>query len=47
LFRAGLLAEDEGVTAIGIPAETSWISLRINYFLREIAGVWAYWILGA
>lgn len=44
LFRAGLLAQDEGVTAIGIPAETSWISLRINYFFREIAGVWAYWV---
>ena len=47
LFRAGLMAQDEGVTAVGIPATTSWISLRINYFLREIAGVWAYWILGA
>lgn len=47
LFRAGLLAGDEGVEAVGIPAETSWISLRLNYFLREIAGVWAYWLLGA
>lgn len=46
LFRAGLFAADEGVTSVGIPAKTSWISLRINYFLREIAGVWAYWVFG-
>lgn len=46
LFRAGLMAQDEGVRAIGIPAETTWITLRINYFLREIVAVWAYCILG-
>jgi uncharacterized SAM-binding protein YcdF (DUF218 family) len=46
LFRAGLMAGDEGVTALGIPARTSWISLRINYFLREIVAVWAYWVFG-
>jgi uncharacterized SAM-binding protein YcdF (DUF218 family) len=42
LFRAGLFAADEGVEALGIPAKTTWVSLRLNYFLREIAGVWAY-----
>ena len=42
LFRAGLFAADEGVNAVGIPAQTSWVSLRINYFLREIVAVWAY-----
>ena len=46
LYRAGLFARDCGVEAIGIPAETSWISIRINYFLREVAGVWHYLILG-
>ena len=46
LFRAGLFAEDCGVTAVGIPAKTQWLSLRINYFLREVAGVWHYFILG-
>ncbi|MBO5892540.1 MAG: YdcF family protein [Oscillospiraceae bacterium] len=46
LFRAGLFAEDCGVTAVGIPARTQWVSLRINYFLREVAGVWHYLILG-
>jgi uncharacterized SAM-binding protein YcdF (DUF218 family) len=46
LFRAGLFAADEGVQAVGIPAKTSWLSLRINYFLREIVAVWAYWVFG-
>ena len=46
LFRAGLFAKDCGVTAVGIPAKTQWVSLRINYFLREVAGVWHYLILG-
>lgn len=46
LFRAGLFAKECGVTALGIPAETSRVSLRINNYLREIAGVWHYIILG-
>ena len=46
LYRAGLLAGSEGVTSYGIPARTSWVTLRINYFLREIAAVWYYTLLG-
>ena len=46
LFRAGLFAKDCGVTAVGIPAKTQWFSLRVNYFLREVAGMWHYLILG-
>ncbi len=46
LFRAGLFARDCGVEAVGIPAKTSWLSIRLNYFLREVAGVWHYIILG-
>ena len=46
LYRAGLFAKDCGVTAVGIPAKTQWFSLRVNYFLREVAGVWHYLILG-
>ncbi len=46
LFRAGLFARDCGVEAVGIPAKTSWVSIRINYFLREAAGVWHYLLLG-
>ena len=46
LFRAGLLARECGVTASCVPARTSWFTLRLNYFLREVAGVWHYLILG-
>ena len=46
LYRAGLFAKDCGVEAIGIPAATSWPSIRLNYFLREAAGVWHYILLG-
>ena len=44
LYRAGLMAADRGLTSTGIPAATSWLSLRINYFLREIVAVWYYLI---
>ncbi len=46
LFRAGLFAREQGVTAVGIPGKTEKVSLRINYFLREIAGVWHYYVFG-
>lgn len=46
LFRAGMFAREENVVSCGIPARTSWVSLRINYFLREIVAVWYYIILG-
>lgn len=45
LFRAGLMAEEHGLRATGIPATTAWVPLRINYHLREIAAVW-YYLLG-
>ncbi len=46
LFRAGLFAQACGIEAVGIPARTGWLSIRINYYLREAAGVWHYLILG-
>ena len=46
LYRAGLLARAENITSYGIPARTSWVTLRINYFLREIVAVWYYTLLG-
>ena len=46
LFRASLFAKEHGVEFVGIPAETTKISLKINYFLREVAGVWHYILLG-
>ena len=45
LYRAGLFAREQGLTCVGIPAKTSRVFLRTNYFLREIAAVW-YVILG-
>lgn len=46
LYRAGLMAKAMGTETHGIPAQTGWITLRINYFLREIAAVWRFQIFG-
>jgi len=46
IFRAKCFAEDLGLAPVGIPAKTSWASIRINYYLREIAAVWKYLVLG-
>lgn len=44
LYRAGLYAKEASIDAVLIPAKTSWGHLHLNYFLREIFGVWAYYI---
>ena len=46
IFRATRFARDLGSQPAGIPAKTSWVTLRINYYLREIVAVWKYWVLG-
>ncbi len=46
LFRASLLAEAQGVETVGIPAQSTRFSQKINHFMREVAGVWHYIILG-
>ena len=46
LFRASLLAEKCNVDFVGIPAETSRFSQKVNHFMREVAGVWHYILLG-
>lgn len=46
LFRASLLAEKCDVEFVGIPAETSRFSQKVNHFMREVAGVWHYLLLG-
>lgn len=46
LCRARMIARDQGIEPVMIPAETTWVSLRINYYLREVAGVWHHIILG-
>lgn len=46
LFRASLFARECGVEFCGVPAKTTILSLKLNYFLREAAGVWHYILLG-
>ena len=46
LFRASLFAKACDVEFVGIPAKTSRWGQRINHFMREVAGVWHYLILG-
>ena len=46
LFRASLFAEACGVEFVGIPARTSRASQMVNHFMREVAGVWHYILLG-
>ena len=46
LFRASLFADECGVEAVGIPGKTGDFIHFLNYYLREIAGVWHYIILG-
>lgn len=45
LFRASLFAKECGVEFAGIPADSTW-SQKINHFIREVAGVWHFLILG-
>ena len=46
LFRASLFAKKCGVDFVGIPARTSRIPQMVNHFMREVAGVWHYLLLG-
>ena len=46
LFRASLFADACNVDSVLIPAQTSRLSQKINHFMREVAGVWHYLILG-
>ncbi|OQB23459.1 MAG: hypothetical protein BWY11_01834 [Firmicutes bacterium ADurb.Bin182] len=45
LFRAGLVAKEEGLTAFGIGAETKWYLLP-NNCLREYVAIWMYFLTG-
>lgn len=47
IFRAKQFAKKLELDPVGIPAKTSWITLRLNYYLREIAAVWKFLILGS
>lgn len=46
LFRVQVYARDCGVSVAGIPAKTENPVRWLHYFVREVAGVWHYLILG-
>jgi uncharacterized SAM-binding protein YcdF (DUF218 family) len=46
LFRTGLQAKELDLQIIGIPAKTGSFDRWLHYFVREIAGVWHYLLLG-
>ncbi len=46
LCRARQMARKLDLDPLMIPAKTTYISLRVNYFLREIAALWYYMIFG-
>lgn len=46
LLRASLFAQKCGVEFVGIPAETTRFSQKINHFMREVAGIWHFLLLG-
>jgi uncharacterized SAM-binding protein YcdF (DUF218 family) len=46
LFRTGLQAKEFDLQIIGIPARTGSFDRWLHYFVREIAGVWHYLLLG-
>lgn len=46
LFRVGIQARDRGLSIMGIPAKTADPVRWLHYFVREVAGVWHYLILG-
>jgi len=47
MFRAKLFTEKAGAEFAGVPARTTNPVLMVNYFLREVAGVWHYILLGS
>ncbi len=46
IYRAKMFAENFGISPYGIPAKTSYVSVRLNYFLREIFAIWFYSTIG-
>ena len=46
LFRAGLFANRLGLDILGVPAATTLLSLKINYFIREAVAVLHFILIG-
>ena len=44
IYRAKLMGRDMGVELGGISAHTTYLSVRINYFIREAFGITYKWI---
>ena len=45
VYRAGQVAREQGVNAVGIAADDVWY-LRLNNFLRECVGICVYALRG-
>ena len=45
VYRAGQVAREQGVNAVGIPADDVWY-LRLNNFMRECVGICVYALRG-
>lgn len=46
MLRAGMMGRDCGIRVVGIPANTSRFSQKLNHFMREVAAVWFYIVIG-
>ena len=46
LYRAQYMAKCLGVEVYGVPAKTSYLTLKINYFIREAFAVAYTWVSG-
>lgn len=46
LYRASLMAQKLGIEFEGVPAKTSVLSQLLNHAMREVAGVWHFYIFG-
>lgn len=46
LYRTSLMAKKLGIDFVGVPAKTSRLSQLINHAMREVAGVWHFYIFG-
>lgn len=46
MLRSQLFADAAGIESVGIPAKTSIFTQKVNHFMREVAGIWHYIILG-
>lgn len=46
LLRAKLTASRAGLEVYGFPARTAFLGLRVNYYIREVFGLWYYVLAG-